>query len=67
MSSSNGRKMKTNEENNNNKKRKPKKKDQSYFDEDKFYQNKLNKEFKYRKKYLVEDEDDDWQEWEQYK
>lgn len=60
--------MKTNEDNN-NKKRRPKKKDKSFFDEDKFYQNKLNKEFKYKKKYLVEDndEDDSWQEWENYK
>lgn len=61
--------MKQYDENKKVKKKKDKKnKSQHFFDEDRFYEQKINKEFKYRKKYLTEDDDEeDLRDWQSYK
>lgn len=59
--------MKPYEENKKPKRKKDQKnKTKHFFDEDKFYEQKINKEFKYRKKYLSEDEED-WKDWENHR
>lgn len=40
-----------------------KKNHKSSFDDDVFYQHKLNKEFKRKKKNMFEDEEHDWTDW----
>lgn len=57
--------MKPYDENKKSKRKKTQKdKTKFFFDEDRFYEQKLNKEFKYRKKYISdEDEDEDWKNW----
>lgn len=55
--------MKPNDENKKRQRKKNQKdKPKSFFDDDKFYERKINKEFKYRKKYLSED-DENWMDW----
>lgn len=55
-----------NYDNTNHKRKHNKKTEKSYFDDDKVYHSKLNKQFKQRKKQIIED-DDSWQDWQDYK
>lgn len=44
----------------------PKKSDKKYFDDDSYSRQKLNKQFKHKKRSL-QDEDDSWEDWSSYK
>ena len=60
--------MKNYEENEKSNRRKSfqsKKINKQFIDEDQFFQKKLNKEFKHRKKNMI-DEDEDWKDWQNY-
>ena len=45
-----------------NKRKYNKKTEKSFFDDDKVYYSKLNKQFKHKKKQIIE-EDDSWKNW----